>query len=271
VKRIVSLGDSFTIGYEVALEDTFSHVLERELGRQGRRVEVLNAGVSGFGTAEEVVYLEREMWKYSPDLVLVSFFVNDYADSVRSDLFRLDERGALVASAERYVPGGGLGDLLNESSLLAWLSGYSNAFALLKERATGLAKQELMERNLAHAEAAEGQTVAVPAGAVAYDRRLVVALFERLYADAEARGVPLVIQSIPYRQYDPLALVETFPDELDTGRPGLFLVRTKALLDPYLGQQLLYWDRSHSHWTPFSHARSGEALAALIARERLLE
>jgi hypothetical protein len=280
VKRIVSLGDSFTIGYEVALEDTFSQVLERELGRRGRRVEVLNAGVSGFGTAEEAVYLERELWKYAPDLVLVSFFVNDYADSVRSDLFRLDEHGALVTAAQRYVPGGRLGDLLNENPLLAWLSGYSNAFALVKERATGLAKRELMERNLAHAESATHEASAesatheasaAPAEAIAYDRRLVVAVFERLYADARAHGVPLVIQSIPYRQYDPLSLVETFPDELDTARAGLFLLRTKPLLDPYLGQQLLYWDRSHSHWTPFSHARSGEALAELIDRHGLLE
>ena len=111
VKRIVSLGDSSTIGYEVALEDTFSQVLARELGRRGQRVEVLNAGVSGFGTAEENVYLERELW----------------------------------------------------------------------------------------------------------------------------------------------------------------LLRTKALIDPYEGRELLYWDRFHSHWTTFSHARSGEALAELIERHGLLE
>jgi hypothetical protein len=271
VKRIVSLGDSFTIGYEVAFEDTFSRVLERELGRWGQRVEVLNAGVSGFGTAEECAYLERELWKYSPDLVLVSFFVNDFADSVRSDLFRLNERGELVPGAERYVPGGRLGDLLNENPLLAWLSGYSDAFALVKERANGLAKRELMERNLAHAQGAAQEAGGVPTEAVSYDRRLVVALFDRLYQETRARGVPLVIQSIPFRKYDPVELVESFPEELDTQREGLWLLRTKALLDPHVGRELLYWDRSHSHWTPFSHARSGEALAELIDRNHLLE
>jgi hypothetical protein len=175
-----------------------------------------------------------------------------------------------VAAAESYVPGGGLGDVLNRNPVLAWLSGYSNAFALLKERANTVAKRELMDRNLAHAEAAEGPGAKAAAETVAYDHRLVVALFDRLYAESRARGVPLVIQSIPFRKYDPVELIESFPEELDTSRDGLRLLRTKPLLDPYVGRELLYWDRSHSHWTPFSHARSGEALAKLIERERLL-
>src|SRR5262249_24998751 len=44
VKRIVCLGDSFTAGYEVDVEDCFTRVLERELTARGRKVEVLNAG-----------------------------------------------------------------------------------------------------------------------------------------------------------------------------------------------------------------------------------
>ena len=55
VGRIISLGDSFTIGYEADVDQTFSAVLERELRKPGHDVEVLNAGVSGFSNAEEVM------------------------------------------------------------------------------------------------------------------------------------------------------------------------------------------------------------------------
>jgi hypothetical protein len=91
VKRIISLGDSFTIGYQVDVDQTFSAVLERELQKAGHDVEVLNAGVSGFSNAEEALYLERELLKYDPDLVVLSFYSNDLTDNVRTGLFRLKD------------------------------------------------------------------------------------------------------------------------------------------------------------------------------------
>jgi hypothetical protein len=159
---------------------------------------------------------------------------------------------------------------LNRNFALAWLSGYSDAFAFLKERATSLAKRELVSRNLAHAEAAAGEAAAAR-GDVAYDRRLVLALLDRFCEVTQAHGVPLVIQSIPYRQNTPLALVDAFPEEFAAEREGVWLLPMKPVLEPHLGHELLYWDRSHHHWTPFAHARSGEALAALIERQHLLE
>ncbi|MDX1650569.1 MAG: GDSL-type esterase/lipase family protein, partial [Myxococcota bacterium] len=109
-QRILSLGDSFTAGYEVEADETFSAVLERTLRDRGLDVEVLNAGVSGFSTAEAYLYLERELWRYAPDVVVVSFFGNDLVDNVRTGLFAVED-GRLVPKAQRYVPGGRLGDL----------------------------------------------------------------------------------------------------------------------------------------------------------------
>ena len=40
---------------------------------------------------------------------------------------------------------------------------------------------------------------------------------------------------------------------------------------PYIGREQLYWKRSHYHWTPFAHDKSGRALANLILEEQLLE
>ena len=57
---------------------------------------------------------------------------------------------------------------------------------------------------------------------------------------------------------------------LDVRRERLYFLSSKALLDPYLRRELLYWTPSHGHWTPFSHEKVGQALADLIVREDLL-
>src|SRR5262249_26814814 len=76
--RIAVLGDSFTEAPQVAYEQTFCSVLEGELARcgalTGKKVQVLNFGTDGYGTAQELVTLRRHAWRYSPDLVVLAFF-----------------------------------------------------------------------------------------------------------------------------------------------------------------------------------------------------
>lgn len=79
-RRILILGDSFTFGVGVREEDTFARRLESDLNRdapQGERIEVINAGVQGYNTRDEVVYLEREWLRLDPDLVIIVFYLND--------------------------------------------------------------------------------------------------------------------------------------------------------------------------------------------------
>lgn len=280
-KRIVSLGDSFTIGYEVDVEETFSRVLERELTKSGYRVEVLNAGVSGYSNAEALLYLERELLKYEPDVVVVSFFANDLVDNVRSGLFRL-ENGRLVAGQQAYVPAGRLGNFLNKNAFFNFLSERSNAFAFLKERLTYLAKKKMVEEN--------EQNLAVAASATSEENHsgeprpprketppkpqdaLTLAIFDRMWQLLHERGIPLVIQSIPTRtDVGGERLIESFPiKDFDISRSGIYFLDAKRLLDPSVGQEQLYWLRSHFHWTPVSHDVSGKALAQLIRDEGLL-
>jgi lysophospholipase L1-like esterase len=267
--RIVSLGDSFTVGYEVEVEETFSSVIERELRALGVPVEVLNAGVSGYSNAEALLYLERELLRYSPDLVLISFFGNDLVDNVRSGLFEL-EASRLVPNASRYVPAGRLGDFLNRNPILNLLSERSNAFALVKERLTNLAKKRIVRENLEQLGQAETAT-RTDDQKTSYRRRLAAAIFERIYRMARERGIPLVIQSIPSRRRDPVRLVELFPlSEFDVTRDGVWFFAAKDVLDPLTGRELLYYEFSHSHWTPRSHDVAGRALADLIFSNGLL-
>jgi len=282
VKRIVSLGDSFTVGYEVELGDCFSTILERALNEtyQGR-VEVLNSGVSGFSNAEEVLYFERELVKYDPDIVLLSFFANDLVDNERTGLLALED-GELVLKRDRYVPAGRVGNALNRSAFFNFLSSYSNAFVLLKERATLLVKRELVEANrvnLGHELDDTGARVSNEQRAAArtdQQRRLAAAILNRLYEFARERGIAVVIQSIPSGGY-PLPhgdrpIQDLFPGEyFDVDRPGLAVFKAIDVLGPHVGKEPLVFLRSHFHWTPFSHRLSGRALASLIEQRGWLD
>lgn len=80
MRRILLLGDSFTFGVGVRDEDTFARRLESDLNRDapsGEQFEVINAGVQGYNTRDEVLYLEREWLKLDPDLVVIVFYLND--------------------------------------------------------------------------------------------------------------------------------------------------------------------------------------------------
>lgn len=93
--RIAVLGDSFTEAMHVPMEQTFWSLLERQLQEcntfPGKKVEVINFGVSGYGTAQELLTLRQQVWDYSPDLVVLAFTTyNDIYDNSRA-LSRTEE------------------------------------------------------------------------------------------------------------------------------------------------------------------------------------
>lgn len=79
--RVVVLGDSFMDALQVDYEDTFAHRLEQELRRLNVSAEVINLGMRGFQTQQELLTLERYGSQFQPDLVLLAFFVNDVLDN----------------------------------------------------------------------------------------------------------------------------------------------------------------------------------------------
>jgi hypothetical protein len=93
--RIAVIGDSYAEALQVPLADAFWSVMERRLQEcpalGGRKVEVINFGVSGYGTAQELITLEQEVWAYAPDVVLLAVTTNnDITDNSRP-LKRTDE------------------------------------------------------------------------------------------------------------------------------------------------------------------------------------
>jgi len=79
--RILAVGDSGLVGFEVAAEDVFTRVAERALLDAGHRVEFVNAGCRGYGTDQALLFLEDEGLAYRPDVVLYWFGPNDPDDN----------------------------------------------------------------------------------------------------------------------------------------------------------------------------------------------
>jgi hypothetical protein len=77
VRRVVCVGDSFTFGVAVDYGERFTEFLEDEL----EDVEAINLGANAFGTDQELLVLEREGFRYDPDVVVLTAFLgNDLAD-----------------------------------------------------------------------------------------------------------------------------------------------------------------------------------------------
>jgi len=83
--RVAILGDSYTFGYGVDQDESFPAQLEERLRARGRAVDVINAGVPGFGAREERRMLEKHVLPLGPALVLVAVYENDLRDNERSE------------------------------------------------------------------------------------------------------------------------------------------------------------------------------------------
>jgi hypothetical protein len=94
VFRIAVLGDSYAEAKQVPLEAAFWSVAARALAdcpaRGGRTIEVLNFGVAGYGTTQELLMLEHRALRFRPDLVLLAFLTGN---DVRNNSIELQGRG----------------------------------------------------------------------------------------------------------------------------------------------------------------------------------
>jgi GDSL-like Lipase/Acylhydrolase family len=87
--RIFLMGGSTAYGlfaggifpaYTIANDETIDHYLELVLNQSdlGQRFEVINAAVSGYSTHHHLIYLNQELFDYSPDMVIFLDGHNDH-------------------------------------------------------------------------------------------------------------------------------------------------------------------------------------------------
>ncbi len=97
VLRILAVGDSFTLGDQVEVDQTWPGVLEAELGAVlGRdHVEVINAGHPAYGTVHEGRWLAKFGRRFEPDLVVLAMTPNDLAENLHPLMVTASDEGYL--------------------------------------------------------------------------------------------------------------------------------------------------------------------------------
>jgi len=280
VFRVLVLGDSFMEALQVPFEESFPSVVEHELSQEtGRRVEVLNASVSGWGTDDELKYLTRYGMQWKPDLILVVMTLhNDISDNLREQ-FHTIRNGVLV---EQPPPD----ETLLRYELLqakAYLSTESHAYRLLMRARRAREVRDTASQLHSHVVA----LFRSPTDAqISRGLELTTRLLERMQALAESERSRFVVVMLPLAvQLSDLGFAEFArsapgsPGQLEIDRPQRLMSRVGdhlgvAVIDllpgfrdwTVHGGRSLYLERD-GHWNERGHRLAADLVAReLIAR-----
>ncbi len=83
--RVLLLGDSYVEGAGVTWQEQMGRVMERMAGECGVALEVISMGMSGWGQAHHLATYETLGRKFSPDMVITFFCVNDFKDNFKDE------------------------------------------------------------------------------------------------------------------------------------------------------------------------------------------
>ncbi len=81
-KRILIIGDAFSMPEGLDYESSYPFLLEQQLREKypNLKINVINAGVTGYGPIEEYAQLKKDINIIKPDIVINQFFVNEFDD-----------------------------------------------------------------------------------------------------------------------------------------------------------------------------------------------
>ncbi len=307
--RIMFLGDSFTAGWQVPLDQTYVSRLRSSLNQlPGRTSEydLINAGLHGWGTDQQYLFYREEGYRYGSDLVVLQIYAgNDVVDNgigvlgLPIDRFRpyflLDASGTLelVPYAgplpEPYVPEGLVSQLrwyLNENSFT-----YRFLSDNLQSQLDRLARPQTASQS-----PSLPNEMPVDYGLFApeYDARWQTAweitrqLIRALRKEIEAQGAQMVVLLVPARQEDNpdswTAIAERYdlPPNWDPARPtDLFIDLLEAERIPYLDVRVSRTSYSEvtghplsfpidGHWNAEGHCVAAIAIQNWLSSEGLL-
>ncbi|MEM9593751.1 MAG: GDSL-type esterase/lipase family protein [Acidobacteriota bacterium] len=247
-ERWLVLGDSFTFGHGVEVEQGWPARLEAALRSAGRPVEVINLAVTGYGTDQQLMRLEERGPELGGDVVLLGLFVGNVFRNARSQ--------QVGYAKPRLVDGPGGLDIVNlplPRRRLApeWPRGWRLRWLL--SRRGGIALEHLGGGD------AWGTTAAI---------------LRRFQAVAEGMGARPAVVVLPKDQSvyggPPQRWLHRRSTELtcdllaEVGLP--FLDLTSALTGAADGAERLYFPVD-GHWTAAGHGVAAEAAARWLEGE----
>jgi lysophospholipase L1-like esterase len=279
-RRAVFLGDSFVEGKQVSEREVLTAVLE-ELSGDPPSLSVINAGVAGTGTSEELILYDRFAASLRPDLVLLGFYPNDVRNNVDRRLFVLRD-GAVAKGKEPPLP------------KVRWIYDFrkffasrSQLFALVKLGIDAAEEEDPRERRAAKEAAAwrsnplEAEEVFArdPSPKVAAGWDLTLALLSELKARVEPGGARFVLVVFPTRfQVDDAlwraqaARIGVDPAAFDLTKPqrvlGAWAAETRTpivdLLEDFRRRNVsnTFYYATDAHWNAAGHRLAAERIDA---------
>lgn len=269
--RILVAGDAFTMPEGLPYEQGYVARLQRGLAKclAPRQVQVIDAGVTGYGPGESLPQLRALVAALRPDVVVYQFFINEFGEAMLTPAERLasiglthpgSRRGYFWSRSQVAARMARAGDALWEHltgqpaqwrfgrALLAYYRSGPNVLYDARHRAA-LAGDLAAMRELADSAGARFALLFVP-GAVAVEPPESLSYFPRGVELTDAGGYDL---DRPWNELKPMT------DSLDI--PALDL--TPALRR----RGAMTYQPGAWHWTILGHRAAARALAGWLARE----
>lgn len=253
VYRVLVLGDSTTLGHGVGDRDTFSFLLQENLKRT-MRSEVINMGVSGFGTGEELIQLRKVGLQYAPDLVILGYFPNDPYNNAVSKLFKIAE-GQLIQDQAAFVPALYVRDHLYNIPGWSFLCQHSHTVNFLRNVASGFFQKRLG--------AQESMVSTTPEQLTDEEAELTAALINEVASEATRHGAKFILLNIPVVVKG--RTIDNLPKHLINGPDSILYI--DASKQAYAGHSIedLYY-ANDSHPKPLAHRLIADYLSDYIQK-----
>ena len=246
--RVYMIGDSFVFGNRVPVEQTVTKVLERTLRERlaPRPVEVVNGGMPGYSTIQELKFFEQTVDQVQPDLVVLGMCVgNDIWDNLLYSTRNTEDGGGGAWRA-----GGG-----GWRARLTLLLKRSDLYLLIRRTFNQTFRGEEVEDT--HADR--------PASSVDPALRLTLEAVRGMANITRRRGVGFAVFliTVPKRviptatQQDLNARFTTFAQ-----REGIEVLDLNPFFTMHSNEDLYYT----VHWTPRGHEIVAQAVADLLTQ-----
>lgn len=245
--RIVIVGDSFTWGDGVGLDDTyhrqFQRLYDRVEGERSARIEVIALGINGSSFADNVGRLLVYGESLAPDLVLVQFYDNDL------------EYGSILNTF----------DPENDASDIDFMLDSTVVGRLLRARLRGRERSQLwlagMER-IYESGSAEWHLFTSELGTLArwrVEHQIPVAFLSFPSVDIRGNG-----SNFEYVQDSPATLPLLARAERAIADGGFPLLQVSEVFRVHAGDQFLAVSESNAHYGPAGNRLVAEAVVEFL-------
>jgi lysophospholipase L1-like esterase len=258
IERILVLGDSFAWGYGVEESERFSQRLEKSLD-----VEVINAGVSGYSTDQELLWYRNEGIKYDTDLVILVIAGNDVGDNDRELVNTIYYKPKFVIEEGQLVPiGYPIPKTSPQGRFVYSLSQRSALAYFLVQRYFDL--HTLYNSLKVNSDQANSPESGINAEREPF--KLTVALIDEMRNIAESKKAKFMI--VATDRWWNTSSRETYKDFINTLRTEGFLVLDVESMPGFDPEKMLIPD--DGHWNSEGHEFVADKIKNLIESRQLL-